>query len=403
MKNRGTTLFKVGISLLLLVFLVYQTYAMLYKPITTATAVPFETYDGIEITGYFVREEKIINYTPTGNERYVVGEGEKVAKNGTVAEVYATAATAAAYVRADALKEQIATLSSINAVSDPASVDLDTLNNKISRAYLDLISSADSGNFMSIGADSGELLTLLNKKQILTGEVSDFNALLTSLNEELRTLTAGLSSPVSKVTADVSGYFISQVDGLEDILNIEEIDELDDTVFEKIAAAKPTGGFGKIVSDYNWYIVAQMENDDYLNLAKDTKLTFKTAIEGCEELSASVYKVNPSKDKNAAVVIFACSTMNGAIASTRSAPMTIVTDSYEGIRISNKSVRVVDGQTGVYIVQGSVVKFRPIEIVYATDTFTLCKQKDASDSNAIRLYDEVIEKGKNLYDGKYIG
>ena len=83
--------------------------------------------------------------------------------------------------------------------------------------------------------------------------------------------------------------------------------------------------------------------------------------------------------------------------------MTIVTDSYEGIRISNKSVRVVDGQTGVYIVQGSVVKFRLIEIVYATDTFTLCKQKDASDSNAIRLYDEVIEKGKNLYDGKYIG
>ena len=375
MKNRGTTLFKVGISLLLLVFLVYQTYAMLYKPITTATAVPFETYDGIEITGYFVREEKIIDYTPTGNERYVVGEGEKVAKNGTVAEVYDNTATAAAYVRADALKEQIATLSSINAVSDPASVDLDTLNNKISRAYLDLISSADSGNFMSIGAASGELLTLLNKKQILTGEVSDFNALLTSLNEELRRLTAGLSSPVGKVTADVSGYFISQVDGLEDILNIEEIDELDDTV----------------------------ENDDYLNLAKDTKLTFKTAIEGCEELSASVYKVNPSKDKNAAVVIFACSTMNGAIASTRSAPMTIVTDSYEGIRISNKSVRVVDGQTGVYIVQGSVVKFRPIEIVYATDTFTLCKQKDASDSNAIRLYDEVIEKGKNLYDGKYIG
>ena len=94
--------------------------------------------------------------------------------------------------------------------------------------------------------------------------------------------------------------------------------------------------------------------------------------------------------------------MNGNIAVTRNAKMTVVTESYSGIRISNKAIRVVNGQTGVYIIQGSIVKFRPVEIIYTTETFSLCKRDENNLSEAIRLYDEVIEKGKNLYDGKYI-
>lgn len=403
MKDGGMKFLKIGVSVLLLVFLVYQTYSILYKPITTATAVAYDTYEGIDITGYFVREETVIDYTVTGTERYVVSQGEKVAKGGTVAEIYATAIAAAAYERVDELSEQIATLQSINSVSDPASVDLDTLNNRINRSYIDLISASDAGCFSNLNGYLNELVSLLNKKQILTGEVSGFDALLASLNSELASVKAGLSAATGSVTAASSGFFIPQTDGLESILTPSSLEEFDESIFDKIAEAKSTGGFGKIVSNHNWYIIAQMENDEYLNFSENTKLTLKTSIEGCEELNVEVARVNISKDKNSAVVVFSCNTMNGQIALTRSAPMTIVTKQYSGIRVSNKSVRFVDGKTGVYIVQGSIVKFRPIEVIYSNDTYTLCKKNDDAGSDMIRMYDEVIEKGKNLYDGKYIG
>lgn len=403
MKEHGMKWLRIGISALLLIFLVYQTYSMLYKPITTATAVAYDTYDGVEITGYFVREESVIDYEPTGTERYVVTEGEKVAKGGTVAEVYASAASAADAERIEALQEQIKTLESINSVSDPASVDLETINNRIQRSYIDLIASSDAGKYSDLTASLSELLMLMNRKQILTGEVSGFDALLASLKTELSGLKAGLPKPTSRVTAKASGFFVPQTDGLESVLTPAGLEHVDESVFDTIAGATSTGGFGKIVSNHNWYIITKMENDDYLNFSENTKLTLKTSINGAEELSVRVEQVNVSKDKNSAVVVLSCSTMNGQIAMTRSAPMSIVTKEYSGIRVSNRSVRVVDGQTGVYIVQGSVVKFRPIEVIYATDTYTLCKRVTDSGSDMIRLYDEVIEKGKNLYDGKYIG
>lgn len=403
MEGKGAKLLKIGVCVLLVVFLIYQTYSMLYKPITTATAVYYDTYDGIEINGYFIKNESVIDYTVTGTERYVVSEGEKVAKGGTIAEVYASADTAAAYEKVDELTEQIATLESINSVSDPSSVDLDTLTNRINRSYIELISTAHSGKYSKLSSYLNELLMLMNKKQILMGEVAGFDTLLTSLKTELSTLRSGLASPTSKVTASSSGYFVAQTDGLETVLTVDTIDNVDDSVFEKIANAKSSGGFGKIVSSQNFYIIAKMEDDEYLSFSEGDKLNLRTSVSGSEELKATVYKINVSKDKNSAVVVLSCNTVNGQIAMTRSAPMTIVTEEYSGIRISNDAVRYVDGEAGVYIVQGSIVKFRPIEIIYKTDTYTLCEKSEDGSSDMLRLYDEVIEKGKDLYDGKYIG
>ena len=403
MKDKGSIWLKTVIGLLALVFVVYQTYSMVYKPITTATAVSYDTYEGIEINGYFVREEMLIDYKITGTERYVVDEGEKVAKGGTIAEVYSSADIAAAYERADELTEEIQVLESINSVSDPSSVNLDTLNNRIEHAYVNLLALTDLKKFSELDSSLNELLMLLNKKQILTGEAQGFDALLTTLKAELSSLKSTLQAPTSKVSAPASGYFIHQADGLEGILTFNALEEIDESIFKKIANANPSDAFGKIVSSQNFYIVAKMEDDDYLNFSEGDSLNLRTSISGNEELKAIVYKINVSENKNSAIVVLSCQAMNGRFALVRSAPITIVTEEYEGIRISNNAVRYSEGVPGVYIIQGSIVKFKPIEIVYRTENFTLCKKSEDGNSDTIRLYDEVIEKGKNLYDGKFIG
>ncbi|MEE1025486.1 MAG: HlyD family efflux transporter periplasmic adaptor subunit [Acutalibacteraceae bacterium] len=403
MKDKGTVLIRTVIVILALIFIVYQTYSMIYKPITTTTAVYYDTYEGIEINGYFVREEKLIDYKITGTERYVVDEGEKVAKGGTIAEVYSSSDIAAAYERVNELTEEIEVLESINSVSDPSSVNLDTLNNRIKRSYMNLLSLTDLNKFTSLDSSLNELLMLLSKKQILTGESKGFDSLLATLKTELSSLKSTLQAPTSKVSAPTSGFFIHQADGLENVLTFDCLEEIDESIFKKIANASSVNAFGKIVSSQNFYIITKMENDDYLNFSEGDSLILRTSISDNEELKATVYKINVSEKKNSAIVVLSCQTMNSQFALVRSAPITIVTEEYEGIRVSNNAVRYSDGVPGVYIVQGSIVKFKPIEIVYRTETFTLCKKSDDGNSNTIRLYDEVIEKGKNLYDGKFIG
>lgn len=403
MNNKGVTFLKIFVTLIAFVFMFYQIYSVVYKPITTSTALYDNTYDGIEINGYFVREETVIDYNITGNERYVASDGEKISKGGTIAEVYSSSQIAELYQQAEKLSEEIETLESINSVSDPSSVDLTTLTNRIKRSYFDFLSAKDTGKYSNITDYSSELLMALNKKQILTGEVTDFNALLTSLKGQLAALQSGLQAPISKVTAPVSGFFIHQVDGLENILNFGVLDEIDNSIFEKIANAKPVSAFGKIVYSQNFYIITKMQGDDYLNFSVGDKLNLRTPFVGNEKLKATVETINVSNEDNSAIVILACQTMNGQFATVRSAPLTIVTNEYEGIRISNNAIHYSDGVAGVYVVQGSIVKFKPVEIIYRSETFTLCKKSDEANNNSLSIYDEVIEKGKNLYDGKFIG
>lgn len=402
MNNKGPAIIKIGLSVLVLSFLIYQIYSMVYKPISTSTAVYYETYSGIDINGYFLKEETLIDYDVTGNERFIVSEGEKVSKGGTIAEVYPSVEMATAYEKIDKISEQIDILESINSVTDPSSVDLDTLTNRINKSYVELMKSADTGKFDTLNEKLSSLLSHLNRKQIITGEVSGFDNLLSSLKTELATLKSTTASPTSKISAEKSGFFVSQTDGLERILSINSVDKIDENIFEKIDSAKASSGFGKIVSSQKFYIIAKMDGDDYLRFSEGDSLKLKTSIPGCEELKTTVYKNKVSPTENSAIMILSCSTMNGQIALTRSASLSIVTEEFSGIRVSNNAVRVVDGVTGVYIMQGSIVKFRPIEIVYSTDTFSVCKQTSNNSSDSIRLYDEVIEKGKNLYDGKYI-
>ena len=403
MNNKGAFFLKLGVTVIALIFIIYQTYSVVYKPITTATALYYNTYDGIEINGYFVREETIIDYNITGNERYVVEEGEKVSKGGTIAELYSSSEVAETYEMIEKLSDEIEVFESINSVSDPSSVDLTTLTNKIERSYMEFLSFKDSGRYGEIDGYLSELLMQLNKKQILTGEVSGFDTLLTSLKTEMASLKKGLQTPLSKVTAPVSGFFIHQTDGLENVLTFDTIEKIDDSIFDDISKVESTNAFGKIVSSQNFYIVSRMSDDDYLNFSVGDRLDLRTPFIGNETLKATVHEIKISNEKNSAIVILACQTMNGQLATVRSAPLTIVTEEYEGIKISNKSVHYSEGLPGVYVVQGSIVKFKPIEIVYRTETFTLCKKSEDGNNESIVLYDEVIEKGKNLYDGKFIG
>ena len=62
-----------------------------------------------------------------------------------------------------------------------------------------------------------------------------------------------------------------------------------------------------------------------------------------------VEKIKVSDNKNEALVVFSCNTMNGELATTRYSKMTVITEKHTGIRISNKAIRVVDGKTGVYM------------------------------------------------------
>jgi hypothetical protein len=69
--------------------------------------------------------------------------------------------------------------------------------------------------------------------------------------------------------------------------------------------------------------------------------------------------------------------------------------------VGSAAVRFVDGQKGVYVIQGKQVIFKPIRTLYEKENFVLCEPTGDA-KRALRLFDQVIVGGTDLYDGKTI-
>ena len=93
--------------------------------------------------------------------------------------------------------------------------------------------------------------------------------------------------------------------------------------------------------------------------------------------------------------------MNSELASIRRGSMTIINNTYSGLKIPTKALRFQNDKTGVFVRSGITLKFVGVNVVYRTDEYIICEQQ-VSNESVLRLYDDVVVKGKKLYDGKIV-
>jgi hypothetical protein len=396
------SLAKFAVIAFALIFIIHQAISSFYKPITTESAVYYTMSDGFNITGVIIRNEILVKNNDSGVLHFMIDDGKRVSKNGVVANVYDSESASITLSQISRLKSQIADIEDILSYNDLDAANLELINNKIFQNLNELVVSSSYGNYDSVSKNAQALLSSINRKQAAMGQTADFATKLDSLNADLNKLTSTLPNAKKQIMAQESGYFLSKVDGYEQVLTTKSLDEITPDFLNKLKAKSyDEKTVGKIVSDYEWYIAAEVSINDSLNYKVGDSLEIHTSLKSSKILPVTVKKINISESGSKAVVIFACSEMNTELASMRSGPMTVVSKTYSGLKVSRKALRKVDTKTGVYVVSGMQAKFVEVEIVYSNDDFMICMKKDA-DGN-LKLYDQVVVKGKNMYDGKIVG
>lgn len=398
---KGTSVLKLFLVLIAVVFIGNQVISSVYKPIKTDSAVFYTAQDGLKITGLIVRNEELVRYDGKGVMHFVTADGSRVSKNGIIANVYESEAASITVTEIESIKKKQADIEDVLSYNDVEAANLDVITKRVEERVNDLILSTATGDYNGVGGSADALLSAINRKQAALGVTVDFSAQLNALSSRLSELNASLPSVKGKVTAQKSGYFVSKTDGYEQSFDVNELSTLTP---EFLANAKPnsydSAVIGKIVSDYEWYIAATVSLNQSLNYKEGEALKISTAVKSAPILNVTVKKINISEDSANAVIIFACNEMNSELATMRSGPMTVVKAEYSGLRVPKSALRVVDGQRGVYVLSGMQVNFVPVDVVYYTEAYIICKKDSES---LLRLYDRVVVKGKNLYDGKIVG
>ncbi len=404
-----------SILIILVLFVAYQLYAVLYNPVSTEVVNKSTTINGLDISAIIIREEQLVKTNTENSLHFEVEDSERVAKNGVIANIYASSEQSLAASELVEVQKEIADIEEIQKYNDLKAVDMSLLNKKIYDSLNNISFTVGTGRFYGIRDCENELLTLLNRKQLATGKTVDFSEKLSSLKSRLDMLTAKVGKPISSVRAEKSGYFVSTTDGYEGVLTPDIIADLTPEFLDNLKPQNTEDKtvVGKLVSNYTWYIAATVSINDSLQFKVGDSYEIKTSLKSNPTIKTVVERINISPAEDRAVLVFYCQEMSGELSSIRSGAFTVVKDTYTGIRVNSKALRIVNktvtdengnttekSLTGVYVLNGMTANFVPVEIIYSAQGYALCKISE--ENGALRIYDEIIVKGKNMYDGKII-
>lgn len=398
-----TSILRFFIILIIAVFVGHQVISGFYNPVKTETATFYTAVDDLNITGLIIRNETLVKSSDSGVKHFIVGDGNRVAKNGVIANIYDSESASITVTNIENVKKKIADIEDILSYNDIEAANLDLINARVEEKVNELILSASTGEYSGVAEKSEELLSAINRKQAAVGVAQDLTPRLDALNAEYEKLNANLPTVKGQIIAEQSGYFVSKTDGYEEVFNCEDLNVITPEFLNSAEAKEQESDvIGKIVSDYEWYIAAEVSINESLNYKEGEELIIKTSVKSSPELSVEVEKINISETSSKAVILFSCNEMNSELASMRSGPMSVVKNEYSGLKVPRKALRVIDKVKGVYVLSGMQIEFVPVEIIYSTESYILCKKQDQN-GNILQLYDSVVVRGKNLYDGKIVG
>lgn len=410
------------IAVLLLVYVGNQIYNANYAQVKTETASYADPSDTVQTTAFIIRNEQVISNTSSGVVGYTVSNGSKVANKEPIANLYNSAKDATVQQQLENLNSEIERLTKLSNPGDTYAVKPDLLDKQIDLKFTELLENYQSRDCSQLSQTREDLLYLLNERQIVTGKEQNFNKRLAALNSQKTALAAG-SKSIGTIISPASGYFINKADGYETVFDYDHVDKLtvsDLKAKQSQKVAPPNNAIGKVCQAYDWYVacVLPAESAEKLKHVDNVNVTLPFALS--KSIPAQVVAVNQVNKDAEGAVILKCSYMSSELAAIRNETVQIQIDDYSGIRISQKAIHFANTYTGrngktvtsknavkgVYVMHGSQIEFVQIFPIFSSGSYVICNdepdEKDILTRSTLKLYDEVVTEGTDLYDGKVV-
>jgi hypothetical protein len=417
MKNNalGTKLLMALVTLGVLAYFGIQAVRYFDDPLTTTLAYAYEVEEGMDLSGYVVRQEQVLSDGTSGLLRLQRAEGERVSVGGTVATVYADQASLDRENEIDALQTRIEQLEYAQEASlgSEASLKLDA---QILQGIVDYRGSLAADRLYDAETQGSELRALVLKRDYTYSDSTDLSGQITELQTQLKTLNSRSASSTRRITAPVSGLYSAVVDGYEQVLTP---DILADLTPSQLSALRPdetvASQVGKLVLGDKWYYVASMRTSEAKELSESGSLHLQFSKTEERELEVEIASIGP-EENGRVVVTFQGETYLPQLTLLRQQSAQVIRTTYSGIRVpkealraaktsqSSEGERTTEAVLGLYCIVGMKAAFKPVEVLYNGDNFLLVQAADtASESTRLRPGDEVIITASDLYDGKIVG
>jgi putative membrane fusion protein len=395
--------------------LVSQLVNRFYKPIRTETALFYEDTESLVFKGVYIRNEHQViseafaSVANSGVIAYTNKCGAKLSIDTVIAVVYPNEEEIYTRRKIAELKEQIETLSEADAfaISDGNTQDnaqIEAFMGQLSDTHLRILQSISVGNYGEVSSFNNEYLSLQSKIHVIRGEATGFSRRITELQSEVNSLERELSVSRQELTVPEPGYFVSNADGYEAVLRFDEALSITREKFENVIANPMLqvndNVAGKVIDDYKWRMAALIPTARTRTVSEGSTVSLRVGAYP-RTVTALVVSAVDQEDGDT-LFVFECELLNEEFVKKRVAGVRLLLDDYSGIRLPQSAVTFNEAdERGVYVKNGSAIVFRRINMLRSEEGFVIVEI--SQEQGFLRLFDEVVVSGRNLYDGKIIG
>lgn len=398
-------------AVIIVIYFAAEMYSLTSRTYTTETVYEQTVLETVDAKMYVIRDETLLTTVSSGVTVPLAENGERVSKGSTIAAVFPSEASAENYVNAKSLEKKLESYQKIATQLRLDNVDVNKLNDEINGDFLSILDASYYNDYSDLADDKLSYAEKLSRKQISLNKDVDCSSQISELQSEISALNSS-SSPSEILTAEAAGYYVSKIDGYENVLTSADIDTLTkdklDEAFEAKKAETPAGLIGKIIDGYNWYVATVIESAKVSEITDGKTVDLIFSESGEETVTTYIHSVKAVDSENS-IIIFRCNLMNESLTGLRVVDGKIVINDYTGLKVSRDAVRLdEDGNSGVFVRRGNIVNFRSLNILYSEEDFVIAsKPSESSDIKLpythVKLYDEVIISGKDLKNGMVIG
>ncbi len=387
----------VVILLLVICYLVYFVISFIKNPTNIFVVTNGELAQEETVIGYIVREE-----TAVKGENYKNGmvkiksEGEKVASGDSIFRYYASGE--------EDIKNKIATINEeIQQIMQEEegifSADIKLIDNQIQSELNELY---EVNSIQKIQEYKKNISSYIDKKAKISGELSPSGSYLKQLLAQKEEYEETLSSNSEYITAPVSGVVSYRIDGLEEVLNINNFESLNKATLDELniktgQTVASSEEMGKVINNFFCYLIFNSDSEEAKEVQTGDNLQIR--LENSNVVKASVQNIIEEDDGSKTITIKITNNVEDLIA-YRKISFDIIWWSAEGYRIPNTALREENGINYVLRNRNGYYNKMYVKILKQNDEYAIVQQYETEELKELGFSTTDIYNMKNiaLYD-----
>ena len=401
-------LVKYMLILFLLVYVGVQATRFLSEPIRTQTALLSTVFQSVSGPAIVFREEIVLEDSGANAVGSLFDDAVRVLLGEPVAELLPPGTYVGSHTLIRQTQWEINMLEQAENTPRGHASNTEILGRSIQQQVGMLVQMSATGNFYGAQNLRQDLTSLLNQRQIATGQEECFSLRIGELNAQLNLLVGDAQrGAIGVVNAPVSGFYARLVDGLESRLTLEAARSADleqlRALIEATGPAQPQNRAGRIVTSHNWYVgvLVSMYETQWIRQGQRVEIVFESTG---TRVPATVRRVLSNHWEEQAVLVLHSNQVSRETINLRADDVRLDFGRHEGIRVESSALRFVDGERGVFTLSNNVVSFRRVDPIYEEPGFLLSAPPfDPRDTTVLRMYDQIIIRGVDLEHGRVLG